>query len=192
MALYWQCVGGGPLNLTEVRVDPVNFPFEKGTPLWQDSSTGICKPASAMNAQGSAELNQLGFASRFVGIANESVGMPSGAKTYRVDDNKKYQALVATTGQFEAACPAQAWTANQPVGIYSGTGATDVCSNTSVHALQGGATLSAMIGLAKPSKAALETFRNSGTMTKIIVDIAAAKPFATAPAAGTYTGTSGT
>lgn len=182
---------GGIQNLMEVAVDPVNYPFEKGTPLWQDSSTGICKPASAMNAQGTQEKDQLGFASRFVGIAERAVGLPTGLQSFRIDQNKVYQTIVATSGQYEVECPAQAFTANQPVGIYSASGAG--CSDSKVDALKGSATLSAMIALARPSKSELEDTRNSvTTRTRIIVDIMARRPFATAPVAGTYTGTSGT
>lgn len=178
----------GDVNLIEVLWDSA-YPVDKGDLCYLHPATNKARPASALNAEGTPELDQLGFAEYFLGVANEKVGLQSGETTFRQDQNSKLTVQICTTGRFEFDCPAQAFAPQQPIGVYSASGAG--CSNQKVDALQGGATLSAAIGRAAPSVGALKVFAASGTMNRIIVDIMGRRVLGTAPVAGTYTGTSG-
>lgn len=178
----------GDVNLIQILFDTA-YPIEKGDLCYRHPATGKVRPASALNAEGTQELDQLGFAEYFVGVANEKVGLNTGETTFRQDLNVRDTVQICTTGRFEFDCPAQAWYPLQPVGIYSASGAG--CTDQEVDSLKGGATLSAMIGLAMPSENSLKIFKASGTMNRVIVDIQARRAPATAPVAGTYSGTSG-
>jgi hypothetical protein len=175
----------GDVNLITVKADPP-YPVEKGDLLYLHPATGCARPASALNAEGTQELDQLAFASYFLGVSNVKNGLQTGETTFRQDAAYSSTIQVCTTGRFEFDCPSQQFTPQQAVGVYSASGAG--CSNQKVDALKGGATLSAMIGLAAPSEAAL---KNAVALDRVIVDIQARRPFSTAPAAGTYTNTSG-
>jgi hypothetical protein len=190
----------GDVNLIEVAIDSVNYSCEKGDLMYmhpgsgtgQGTSDNTARSANFLNAEGSEEKDQLGFAQYFLGVANEKVGLQSGETTFRQDQNRRNTVQICTTGRFEFDCPAQAWYANQPVGIYStGAGTGYPSSPQKVDKLAGGATKSAVIGRAIPTTASLGTFRASGTMNRVVVDIMARNLLGTAEVAGTYTGTSG-
>jgi hypothetical protein len=180
----------GDTNIITVLWDS-DYPIEKGDLCYLHPATGKARPASAMNAQGSLELNQLGIAEYFIGVADEKIGLNTGEKTFRQDDNARDSLNICTTGRFEFDCPAQAFQPMAFVGIYSGSGATDTCSNQKVTALAGSATPSAAIGRAWPTTAAEKKRLASGTMNRIVVDIQVRKGLGMTPVAGTYTGTSG-
>lgn len=178
----------GDTNLQDFIWDST-YPIERGDLCYLHPATNKVRPASALNAEGSQELDQLAFASYFVGVAQEKVGLQSGETTFRQDQNARTTVLIATTGRFEFDCPAQAFASGQPVGVYSASGAG--CSNQKVDALKGSATLSAAIGRAFLTTGALKVQNASGTMNRVVVDILGRRIMGTAPVAGTYSGTSG-
>ena len=178
----------GPLTLQSAPADK-DYPIEKGDLLYLDTATGKARPASALNAEGTQAKDQLGFASRFLGVAMEKNGLQPGETTFRQDGAFSATVQYSSTGRFEFDCPAQAFTVNQPVGVYSASGAG--CSDQEVDALAGGASLSQMIWLVFLGEGRLKAQAASLTMTRVVVDIHGQRPFGTAPAEGTYTGTSG-
>jgi len=176
---------GGICNKVAMKPDP-SYPFEKGDLLFYHSTSKTVRPASAMNAQGTQELDQLGFSDNFAGVADEKYGLETGEVTFNLNQNKSAQVSVCQSGRFEFDCPSQEWTPNQPVGVYSASGAG--ASDQKVDALKGSATLSAAIGFVSFTEGQV---LSPTARTRVVVEIQAAKIQSTTAVAGTYSGTSG-
>ena len=180
----------GDTNSIVVLADP-SYPVEKGDLIYIHPATGAGRPASALNNEGSVAANQLGFAEYFVGVCEQSNGLQSGTgayqneTTFRQDGAYQKTFRVATSGRFEFDCPAQVFTQPIAMGVYA---TASGCSNQKVDALASPAPLSAAIGIARPSVAALES---GASMDRVQVEIMGKKAPGTTPVAGTYSGTSG-
>ena len=179
----------GDVNLAPV-VCSASYPFEKGDLLYKDPDDGIAKSVANIAGNSNEAVSQLSAAQYFLGVANQSNGLMPGQTTFKQNANFEKVAMVCKTGRFEFDCPSQAFTLNQPIGVYA-SGAT--VSAQKVDALASPAALSQAIGFAVPSTAALDagTGGASVAMTRVIVEIQAKKPLSTTPVAGTYSGTSG-
>lgn len=165
------------------------YPFEKGDLLFRYPGDSVVRPASAMIAQWDAAHAQLAFAQYFVGIAGAKNYLNTDEKSYKPNDNYEAEVLVFTGGVWEFDCPAQAWIANQGVGVYGNS--SGLCPDSQkVDSLQSGGGLSGglsqRIGVAAPSAGTLR----ATTINRVPVEIQPADQRGGIPAAGTYTGTS--
>ena len=172
------------------RVFPASasYPFEKGDLLFVHSD-GTVRPATALVAPGTEAQSQLAIAQDFVGVAGVKNGLESGEISFKNNQNFESEVLVFTGGVWEFDCPAQNFVNNQGVGVYATGG---LCTSPQkVDALQGGATLSAVIGKAVLTAGALQAAAKSQTMTRVCVEIRPSEAQGGIPTAGTYSGTSG-
>ena len=162
-------------------------PFQKGDLLYLHPADHTLRRATDMNAQGSAKTGQLGFAQYFVGVAGVKNGLETGETTFKQNANFEEEVLVFTGGVWEFDCPSQEWETGDGVGIYATS--LGVCDNNQkVDSLQGGATLSARIGVAACGAGQVKA---DGVMTRVNVEIQPAAAAGGIPSAGTYTGSSG-
>ena len=176
---------GGDTNKVAYKPNPL-YPFEKGDLLFLHTD-GMLRPASALNAEGTAALDQLGFAKHFVGVADEKYGAQSGETLFHLNGLLSPQVSVCQSGRFEFPCDAQTLTlAPVPMGIYSdGAGIDD---SQKVDTLQGAAALAQSIGVLHVTEGLINA---AGVATRCVVDIMARKAWETTDVAGDYTGTSG-
>ena len=173
------------------RVFPASqsYPFEKGDLLYEHPADHTLRRASDLGIQASNEAAQLAFAEYFVGVAGVKNGLESGEISFKNNPNFESEVLVFTGGVWEFDCPAQNFVNNQGVGVYATGG---LCpSPQKVDALQGGATLSAVIGKAVLTAGALQAAAKSQTKTRLCVEIRPSEEQGGIPTAGTYSGTSG-
>jgi hypothetical protein len=182
---------GGDARKVAGKPNP-SYPFEKGDLLFRHPADGTLRPATAMPAQGTEALDQLGFAEYFAGVADEKYGLMTvngvTEKTFNLDGNLPLSVSVCTGGRWEFDCPLQTLPVGPvPVGIYSAGGVTGITSSQKVDVLASPAAESQAIGVLWPQEAVIE---GGYQMNRMIVDINARLP-GTAPGAGTYTGTSG-
>jgi hypothetical protein len=167
---------GGDTQETDYACDSANYPFEKGDLLWLDPDTLIVKPAKDMADKGDAADNRAYFALHFAGVALEQVGLPTGYRTFRVDQNVQSVVRVATAGDFEFDLDTSASLyASEFMAVY---GDADGAPNSQM--VTPTATANEMIGQAVPGVYGL-----ANAMTRTVVRIKAR-------VMATYVGTSGT
>ena len=191
---------GGDAKKRAYKPDPV-FPFNKGDLLFKaltaatlsggaTAVVGSVYPASAIEANATAEECQLAFAMGFVGVADERYygnGQP-GEATFNVAMAEAQKSVsVCTGGLFEFDCPAKAWKGNDPVGIYA-TGSVStftITDSQTVDTLYGTTMkLDAVIGTVAQQEAPIE--QGQASQTRVVVEINPPKPAGTAPVSGSY------
>ena len=193
---------GGDTRKVAMKPDTssTQFAINKGDLLFYYNSAngvdprltnGCVYPATVLWPAATPALNQLSFARDFAGVADEKCGLQSGEITFNLNQMKASSISVCTAGRFEFDCPSQTWTPNAGVGIYSSVAGGGVTDSQTVDSLQGSATTSQVIGVVAQQEAPIQNTTLNTPQTRVVVDIIVPRPFATAPAAGTYTGTSG-
>ena len=198
---------GGDARKRAYKPDP-NWPFNKGDLLFQaltaatlsaglDGSTtatvGSVYPATAIEANATAEECQMAFAMAFVGVADERYygNGQSGEVTFNVAMKDAQKSVSVCTGglfEFEYGGTTQPPTANMAVGIYAtGSASTyTIPDSGTVDSLYGTSLkLDAVIGTVSLQEAQIEQGQTS--MARVVVEIHPPKPAQTAPKAGTYT-----
>jgi hypothetical protein len=201
---------GGDTLKVACKPDP-NYPFCKGDLLFQFDTNfaqtvpnvpalvdGSVYPATVILPSATEAELQLAFARNFAGVADEDYGFAPAAGLYDGRKNFNLSQLgsqrsvsVCTAGRFEFDCPSLNWKNGDAVGIYGVGGGTGIPDAQTVDKLAGGATLSQLIGVVAQQEAPIENSTQNTPQLRVVVDIRVPKPYATAPVAGTYTGTSG-
>jgi len=191
---------GGDTKKVAMKPDPNTNgigAFNKGDLLFQYDSgfvsdarlvNGCVYPATViLNSATEAEC-QKAFARCFAGVADEKYGLQSGEFTFNLNKMQPLSVSVCTAGKFEFDCPSQTFLPNALVGIYAVAGGTGIPDAQKVDAVADAGNTSEMIGVVAQQEAPIES---GVAMTRVVVDIMVPRPYATAPAAGTYSGTSG-